>query len=645
MASDVSPNSAPHTPEFRLLQEDDVRIAFIVDVDAKSNRKKAIIKALNRYTHSLAPLSEIAVLDLKDSREMHRSGSNSRPWSKKDDLKSVPIWGKGTMAPICLKCVIDSLEKMFLSDDDSSHLVLVTEGKLTDSLPDLDSVAAVINKRNMLLKIAIFPYTQEDERIGEYNGIKHLMSKVKSSTIHLISSPHLNSHSSYSLESIYPVMSSSETSDSVMSMYSKLCDFFDSIPAARQHMLISRQIFPPSHSSDKRDLEFAFNVDSSLISPNMDLVAQFLSSSQSEEFDGPNYRLEAPNTSDSYETKSKEYTVSTYSTPYFEVSLNSAKAGKWTLKHTRQNSNSSFVGVAYARISGRRRHPIGAKCILSHSPEETIPPVLYVLLTQDHSQLVQNALVTVTLTDDLGEPILGAQNLPLVDDGLATPDITQGDGIYSRYLTETSRGGFFGVQVKVRSNFLNSTFLHHGSTDVRGVECCGSSVPRPSRPLKQVLDLERTVDCGFILVKDFNGEAFTERITDLHIASVDTFNRKVTVTWTAPGLSFDRMELKFFRSDDYASIRRNFDSYGTFVMQSNNRVARNHGEREKFTHSFNVTDAAEGIYYVAIRVDTSNRRSFISNLSPFYMTSDPASITPPGESPNLPFCPLAPSSE
>ena len=77
-------------------------------------------------------------------------------------------------------------------------------------------------------------------------------------------------------------------------------------------------------------------------------------------------------------------------------------------------------------------------------------------------------------------------------------------------------------------------------------------------------------------------------------------------------------------------ITKNFDSYGLFVMQSNNRV-RNFGEREKFTHSFNITDPNKGIYYVAIRVHTTAGRSFISNIYPFYMTSDPESITPPGK--------------
>lgn len=656
----MSPASTNYTPEFRILQEDDPQIAFIIDIETKTNRKKAIIRALGRFAQALEPQSTLTVLDIKDSRKVHRS--NQSPgvvWSKKDDFKSL-IWGKSTSTPICLRCVFDILEKSFGSEDDSSHLVVITEGKLTDSNIDLDHIASSVNRRNMPFKIAIFPYIQEDERNGHYDGIKYLVSKINGSSIHLISSSssQLNAfaHASvFTVDSIYPGSSSapkyasssnvvgassataaSDESDSA-TMYSKLCDVFDSIFPNRQHMLISRQLFYPSttHSLDEtgKDIQFSFNVDNSLLNSSIDLVAQFISSNQNEEFDGPTYHLEGWKENAVYDTKSTEYTQSTFSTPYFQVPLGFAGSGKWTLKHTRQNVNSTFVGVAYAKISSRRRHPITAKCIISnYEPEEFIPPVLNVFLSRDQTHLVQNASVTVTLTDDLGEPLPEAQNLPLFDDGLTTPDITQGDGIYSRYLPETSRGGFYGVQVKIRSG--NSTLLHKGSSDAKGVECCGSSVPKTNRNLEQVLDLERTVDCGYIYVKvPFNAAEFTERITDLQIDSVDTINRKVKVIWTVPSLDFDRMELKVFRYNEWRMINQHdFDSYGTTVIRLTNPTdhIRSHGEREKHVHSFNVTDSNEGIYYVAIRVQTTSR-SFISNIATYYMTSDPASSTPPSE--------------
>lgn len=645
------------TPTFTILREEQPMVAFIIDVEAKSSRKKSIVNALSRFTQSLTVGLKLTVLDMKDSVEIHRSSQSRHvAWVKGNEMMKSSIWGKVTPSPICLRCVIDTLHESFKEDEEASHIIIITEGKLTDSEKDLDHIASIVNERNILLKVAIFPYTREDEREKRYEGIKYLMSKVQRASIHLIpsSSPQAHSH-------VYDLTSDSSSSgshhslfsndqSSTLPMYLKLCDFLDSIFPNR-NILLSRQIFHATHYTydnnnsnssasnsytsvnsgmnnidAREEINFSFNLDNSLAENNMNLMAQFLSTNTAEEFDGPTYRLTGPNGM-MYETKSREYIPSHYSTPYYDVRLNQAIAGNWTLKHSRQNVNSTFVGVAYARVSGSKRFPISGKCIVSQYSEEDGPPVLYVMVSQDSSQFVQNALVTVTLTDDLGRPLQGAHDLPLFDDGLATPDITQGDGIYSRYLTETSRGGFYGLLVKIQSK--STTVLHEGSTDEKGVECCGSTVPKTTRDTVPVSHLERMLDCGFIHVaKAFNVEKYAERITDLQIYQVDTETRGVTVTWTRPSLSYDKMELKFFRSNEWSRIRDQFDSFGTFVTQwSGHLASSNKDVRERSTHSFNVTDPSEGIYYAAIRVNTKGYAT-VSNVATFYMSIDPAYKSP-----------------
>jgi len=486
----------------------------------------------------------------------------------------------------------DAVNGLYSNQDTTSELVIITRGEVSDQDVKLDSVARILLEREISLKVILYPYHPQANTLA----LRELVSKVRGK--------------------IFFVSPSSPSISSQM----KLFDAFDSLLTNSAELLLGRQEFDPN----TKTIDFEFEVDQSVIGPKTELVAQLFSSNDREDYSGPSFSLIAPNNSKTFTTKSSEYEENGNR---FVVSLKSASLGRWRLHFNRKHNDSLMIAVAYIRTN-RNEEVITTKCFVSEATT-TSPPAVHVLLSQNgHFSPVQGAHLEVSLTNDKGIPYNNARNLPLFDDGLANPDITHGDGIYSRYLTEANAIGYYGVHVRVRSGV--QTRLHSGSPDVRGLECCGSSVPKPTRladhSSKSVSHLDRIISCGFLHVREaFNPEEFVERISDLKVESVNLEDRQVGVSFTSPSSPSTSISVRIFSDSSYDHIRENFEDGRSVLGSSGLDSFSSSLHRRTYTYSLPFPSA--GIYHLAIKVTGSNDRSTVSNMVSFFMSADPATLT------------------
>ena len=552
--------------DFEFYQESDPRLAFIVDTE--DSLKNNIFSSLIRFSSGLPPSSQLLMLDMKDERNIHEG---SPEWTTQKDHGLSTIWGRDWSSrgkKLCLKCVVEEflMKLQKVEGGKSADLIIVTPGMIQDSEEDVTAIAESLNRKGVSLRVVVYPYSRK--RAPHLEPLRELVSKVRGS-IHLVTESSIDS----------PVTSKL-----------LLFDVFDSFLTNNPNIRIARKTFQVPG-----DVDFKFSVDQSLLFKDIQLVT-FFTSTSGEIDSGQNYYLRS--SVEKLTTKSPEYKASNHN---FQVPLESREAGDWTL-HYSSPRNDTLTGVAYATLSGHRT-PITVKCYMTDYmanvsvPQDGSPPTLFVSVSQDLNQLVQNARVEVTLTDDLGNVIPYAVNIPMIDDGAGTPDITRGDGIYSLYLTQLSDPGFYGVHVTVRSDTI--TKLQHSlSMDDENADCCGSFVPELRSGNTPIHHLERYHDCGQIYLKDkYSADNFVGKMNDVKVESMDG-DRKLTLSWSYPLGNFKYYELRMFHETSYDAIRTNWQRGDYITQNSFDPFNRN----ERMRHVFEMKHPSAGTYYFAIKV-------------------------------------------
>lgn len=578
--------------DFEFYQESDPRLAFIVDTE--ESLKNNIFSSLIRFSSGLPPSSQLLMLDMKDERIIHEQ---SPEWTTQKDGLS-PIWGRDWSSkgkPLCLKCVVEEflmkLKSVEVEDRSSADLIIVTPGVIQDSEQDVTTISESLITKGVSLRVVVYPYKKA--RAPHLEPLRELVSKVRGS-IHLVT------------DSIHPV-----------SAKLLLFDVFDSFLTNNPNIRIARQTFQVPG-----EVDFKFSVDQSLLSKDIQLVT-FFSSSTGEIDSGQNYYLKS--SSEKLTTKSQEYKASGHN---FQVPLESRQAGDWTL-HYSSHRNDNLTGVAYARMSGHRT-PITVKCYMTDHmanvfvAKDGSPPTLFVSVSQDLNQLVQNARVEVTLTDDEGNVIPSASNLAMIDDGLGTPDITKGDGIYSLYLNELSEAGFYGVRVTVRSDEY-VTKLQQSLSMEDDADCCGSVVPERRNGNMPIHHLERYHDCGQIYLKEkYFSDNFVGKMRDVTVESIDLTERKLTLSWSPPPGNYNKYELRVFTDKTFNEIRNNWE-LGEYITQ----YAFNPYDKQKTRLVVPISSKVAGTYYFVLKVSGA-LTSTISNIVSVHMGPDRKNMVSPG---------------
>lgn len=139
--------------------------------------------------------------------------------------------------------------------------------------------------------------------------------------------------------------------------------------------------------------------------------------------------------------------------------------------------------------------------------------------------------------------------LDLLDTGSGDPDITKGDGIYTRYFSASQGGvGYYTFEAKISDNG-NTAYTWSNSAKILDKPCCGSSVPsagvQPISPFQRVLPKQTIyVSSQDILAAS---QAPVGKIGDLKVQIIPQ-DLKARLMWTAPdmgGNSVSRYEIRY----------------------------------------------------------------------------------------------------
>ncbi|XP_058116874.1 calcium-activated chloride channel regulator 1-like [Anopheles ziemanni] len=202
----------------------------------------------------------------------------------------------------------------------------------------------------------------------------------------------------------------------------------------------------------------------------------------------------------------------------------------------------------------------------------------------------------------------GSERFVLLDTGAGDPDITKGDGVYSRYFNADEFGGpgTYQLEVTVSDRGNTAYTLADGasyttSSSVQPGRCCGSSVPIPQ---KQSLDsFERILPPMTVFVSQADlvnaAKVPVGRISDL---SADVEGMKVRLSWTSPdmgGKNVARYEVKY--ATTIKDIVDNFDT-AAVLWHHDTPFTFSIGEGSEFTMNITHEPHLFGqILYFAVR--------------------------------------------
>lgn len=143
------------------------------------------------------------------------------------------------------------------------------------------------------------------------------------------------------------------------------------------------------------------------------------------------------------------------------------------------------------------------------------------------------------------------QIIRILDSGNGDPDITKGDGIYTRYFYPNNGSGIYQFDIQVTDNGNTAYTLPDifDSSEYSDLNCCGSLIPAPSKK-QSISSFQRIIPTMTVFVSDekLGGNYFNNigHISDLHVEMVNT--TKIRLTWTSPdigGLNVAKYNIKY----------------------------------------------------------------------------------------------------
>jgi len=172
---------------------------------------------------------------------------------------------------------------------------------------------------------------------------------------------------------------------------------------------------------------------------------------------------------------------------------------------------------------------------------------------------VANARVKIYLSVEVGDGtiVLQDKEIMLIDDGYGEPDITRGDGIYSKFITEYPSSGKYTYQVVVDNQSGAASTVSAGQAITGGHQrpygpqpCCGSFVPVPAERTERLGVFQRKITGPSIYIQSVrlgSGDKIRPgKIGDLKVTNLAD-SQQLLATWTAPGGDFNDGNVMTYR--------------------------------------------------------------------------------------------------
>lgn len=284
------------------------------------------------------------------------------------------------------------------------------------------------------------------------------------------------------------------------------------------------------------------------------------------------------------------------------------ETGSWTYTIDRINGNPQphFVQVM-ATVRRGATSAIIVKAWIEHKLNRlgNGPIIVYVEVKKGDLP-VSDALVEMTVTrpESLCDtPTKCEQVLRIFDTGSGDPDITKGDGIYTRYFNPSQMGAGayqFDIHVSDNGNTAYSVPSNYRS-DADEPHCCGSFVPHPTK--KPLPTFQRIVPSITVFVSEQQAQNEMSdtlgSIGDMRVESVD--ESKIRLVWTAPdmgGLNVARYDVKYaFHVQDIV------DSFDTALSwEHDSPMPFSVGDQTAFTMNISIDPSLVGTtFHIAVR--------------------------------------------
>ncbi|KAH9376881.1 hypothetical protein HPB48_002803 [Haemaphysalis longicornis] len=272
----------------------------------------------------------------------------------------------------------------------------------------------------------------------------------------------------------------------------------------------------------------------------------------------------------------------------------------------------------------------------SSSVDPSKPFLVYAEIRKG-SKPVRDVIVTATVVDPEGKRTV----FHLVDTGTGDPDITNGDGIYSRYFTGFSRKGLYQLSVTAEGSDKSVVVGRTADSDPESAsgQCCGWQFPHsgsvPSGPFSRFLEY----GSFFSLQDKPEGDIYPpSRISDLKVTHVDMESRRVSLEWSAPGGDYDQgtatgYEIRYFDSplDFVALFERSGKKVDSFSIDGLASSPKAFGEREQAAVSnFDCGDGG-GSCYFAVRARDGTNYGPVSNVVEVMFPTPTPPLEPEGK--------------
>ncbi|KAJ1529422.1 hypothetical protein ONE63_006201 [Megalurothrips usitatus] len=334
------------------------------------------------------------------------------------------------------------------------------------------------------------------------------------------------------------------------------------------------------------------------------------------------------------------------------IAANINETGTWqyTIERFRGNPQPHFVQVTATPWSALTP-VVRARLYTSTGPG---PLVLYAQVTWGGAPVLGAAVeVTATRPPVPGQGVNGTASAPyreklmLLDSGGGDPDVTRGDGIYSRYFS-TLKGGAgvytFEMTVTDNGNTAYTWKENRNEEEVDGIgACCGSALRSPAvanlSPFQRVLPpLTISLPDAGSVQSQTSPLSPPGRVGDLR-ADVLGIALKARLSWTAPdmgGLDVARYEVKY--ASKLGDLMDSFDTVAS-TWNHGSPFPLAPGSDTSFTMDLSrETSLLDQPFFVAIRAfpeaSTGASPGPVSNWVRVLVTSPPPPPTLPPSSPS-----------
>ncbi|XP_044157450.1 calcium-activated chloride channel regulator 4A-like [Bufo gargarizans] len=304
-----------------------------------------------------------------------------------------------------------------------------------------------------------------------------------------------------------------------------------------------------------------------------------------------------------------------------------AQNGPWQYRICNLNTAAEAIAIVVnSKAAENSIPPVTVEAHMnSRQGQYPSPMVIYASVSQGLLP-VTGASVTALIEDKNGKTTA----LELLDNG-SGPDIMKNDGIYSKYFTQFSANGRYGLKVRVENNAKGKSRLvlpKNRALYVPGYIINGTVVMNPPRPEIADEDLNvgefsRTASGGSFLVSNVPSGGpppqqdlyKPDRISDLE-AKVD--NDMIVLSWTATGDDLDQGNVSSYdlrMNTNPSDLRTNFNGSAQVDIATLTPLPAGSRETFSFVPENVVLKNGTVLFFALVAVDKVTQRSDVSNIA------------------------------